>query len=78
MARKRENNITTKKLRNRDCEKLLHHIACLNITYKLYASLLNKFLENHCMTMEQAGEKKHSWGCADQLLINKIVLDQVK
>ena len=28
--------------------------------------------------MEQAGGKKHSWGCADQLLINKMVLDQVK
>ena len=58
-------------------------IACLNITYKLYTSLLNKFLENHCttnniITMEQAGGKKHSWGCADQLLINKMVLDQVK
>ena len=58
-------------------------IACLIIIYKLYASLLNKFLENHCitydiMTMEQAGEKKHSLGCADQLLINKIVLDEVK
>ena len=58
-------------------------IACLNITYKLYTSLLNKFLENHCttnniITMEQAGGKKHSWGCADQLLINKMVLYQVK
>ena len=58
-------------------------IACLNITYKLYTSLLNKFQENHCIineiiTMEQAGGKKHSWGCADQLLINKMVLDQVK
>ena len=28
--------------------------------------------------MEQAGGKKHSWGCADQLLINKMVLHQVK
>ena len=28
--------------------------------------------------MEQAGWKKYSWGCADQLLINKMVLDQVK
>ena len=28
--------------------------------------------------MEQAGGKKHSLRCADQLLINKMVLDQVK
>ena len=37
-------------------------IACLNITYKLYTNLLNKFLENHCttnniFTMEEAGGK---------------------
>ena len=41
------------------------------------------FLENHCttnnvITMKQAGGKKYSWGCADQLLINKMVLGQVK
>ena len=58
-------------------------IACLNITYKLYTILVNKFPGNRCttnniITMEQAGGKKHSWGCADQLLINKMVLDQVK
>ena len=28
--------------------------------------------------MEQAGGKKHSWECADQVLANKVVLDQVK
>ena len=27
--------------------------------------------------MENAGGKKQSWGCAEQLLINKMVLDQV-
>ena len=77
---------TTKKLpKNQETgiAKNYRPIACLNITYKLYTSLINKFLENHCttnniITMEQAGGKKHSWGCADQLLINKIVLDQVK
>ena len=58
-------------------------IACLKITYKLYTSLLNTFLEDHCpvnniITVEQAGGRKHSWGCTDQLLVNKMVLDQVK
>ena len=73
LAKKQETEMT----------KTYRPVACLNITYKLYTSLLNKFLENHCITndiitMEHAGGKKHSWGCADQLLINKIVLDQVK
>ena len=58
-------------------------IACLNITYKLYISLLNAFLEGHCtinniITVEQAGGRKHSWGCTYQLLSNTIFLDQVK
>ena len=40
-------------------------IACLNITYKLYTSLLNQFLENHwttnnIITLEEAGGKKHN------------------
>ena len=51
-------------------------IACLNKTYKLYTNLLNTFLEDQCtinniVTIEQAGGKKHSWGCIGQLLINK-------
>ena len=57
-------------------------IACLNTIYKLYSSLLITFLEDHCtinnITVEQAGGRKHSWGCIDQLLINKMVLVQVK
>ena len=44
--------------------------------------MLNHFLDDHCtsndiITVEQAGGKKGSWGCADQLLINKMVLDEV-
>ena len=58
-------------------------IACQNITYKIYTGILNKFLENHCINndiirLEQAGIKKESWGCTDQLLINKMILDEVK
>ena len=70
--------------KNQVTEAAKHYrpIACLNITYKLYTSLLNTFLEDHCavniiITVE-AGGRKHSWGCTDQLLINKMVLDQVK
>ena len=41
-------------------------IACLNLTYKLYTSCLNNFLEHHCrinniITVEQAGGKKGIW-----------------
>ena len=58
-------------------------IACLNITYKLFTAILNTFLEDHCtsndiITIEQADGKKGSWGCIDQLLVNKMVMDEVR
>ena len=58
-------------------------IACQNTTYKLYTGIINQFIEDHCLsndiiTLEQAGGKKGSWGCTDQLLINKMVLDEVR
>ena len=58
-------------------------IACQNITYKLYTGILNEFLYDHCATnsiiaLEQAGGKKGLWGCTDQLLINKMILDEVR
>ena len=57
-------------------------IACQNIMYKLFTGLLNSFLVDHCVendisTLEQAGAKPGSW-CTDQLLINKMILDEVK
>ena len=57
--------------------KNYHPITCQNITYKLFTGILNTFLVDHCtttniMTLEQAGGKPGSWGCTDQLLINKI------
>ena len=68
---------------NTHLEKNYRPIACLNITYKIYTSMLNHFLVDHCtsndiITVEQAGGKKGSWGCADQLLINKMVLDEIR
>ena len=58
-------------------------IACLNITYKLYTGLLNLFLEDHCISNniiseEQAGGKKGSWGCVDQLMINKMAMEEIR
>ena len=57
-------------------------IACLNITYKLHTGMLYTFVEDHCssnniITTEQAGGKKGSWGCVDQLLTNKMILEEV-
>ena len=64
-------------------EKNYRPIACLNTMYKIYTGMLNLFIEDHCIsnevvTIEQAGGKKGSWGCSDQLLINKMVLDEVR
>ena len=58
-------------------------IACLNVVYKLFTGILNQFLEDHCITnniiaVEQAGGKKGSWGCTDQLLINKMSMEEIK
>ena len=51
--------------------------------YKSYTGIINVFLEEHCsindiIILEQAGGKKGSWGCADQLLINKMIIEQVR
>ena len=58
-------------------------IACQNIMYKIYTGILNAFIVDHCIhndiiTVEQAGGKPGSWGCTDQLLINKMILDEVR
>ena len=58
-------------------------IACQNISYKLYPGILNHFLYGHCstnniITVEQAGGKEGVWGCTEQLLINKMILDEVR
>ena len=63
-------------------EKNYRPIACLNTTYKQFTGILN-FLEDHCtsnniIALEQAGRKNGSWGCTDQLLINKMVFDEVR
>ena len=57
-------------------------IACLNIVYKLYTSCLNIFLQNHCevneiITSEEAREKRSVWGCTEQFLVNKSILNEV-
>ena len=63
--------------------KTYRPIACQNITYKLFTGMINWFIIDHCttnniITPEQAGGKQGSWGCTDQLLINKMILDETK
>ena len=58
-------------------------IALQNNMYKLYTSVLNYFLQGHCeanniITPHQAAAKEGSWGCTDQLLINKEEMEEVK
>ena len=58
-------------------------IALQNSMYKIYTSILNYFLEDHCrvnniLGIEQAAAKQGSWGCTDQLIINKAIMEEVK
>ena len=57
-------------------------IALQNTMYKVYTAILADFIMDHCesnkiITEEQAAGKRGSWGCSDQLLINKMIYDQV-
>ena len=58
-------------------------IALQNTMYKIYTAILTEFIMDHCeqneiITIEQAAGKRGSWGCTDQLLINKMVYEEVK
>ena len=57
-------------------------IAIQNNLYKVYTATLNHFLQDHCrenniITDEQAAAKHGSWGCTDQLLVNKAIMKEV-
>ena len=72
-------------LKNQDTHQPENYrpVALQNNMFKVYTSILNHFLQDHCqtnniITPEQAAAKKESWGCANQLLINKEVMDEVR
>ena len=55
-------------------------ITCLSTTYKLLTSIITdrtySFLENNdIFPIEQKGCKRGSYGCKDQLLVNKMILE---
>ena len=58
-------------------------ITCLSTTYKALTSILSnrtyQYLEeNNLLPVEQKGCRRGSYGCKDQLLINKMILENVK
>ena len=58
-------------------------ITCLPTTYKILTSIIAErmyaFLdENNLLPVEQKGCRKGSYGCKDQLLINKAIMEEVK
>ena len=57
-------------------------IACENNQFKIYTGTIAYFLNEHCQQNniifpEQAANRPGSWGCIDQLLINKNVMDEI-
>ena len=55
--------------------------ACQNTMLKLYTSCMDWFLQDHCeinkFTTEQADGKKDVRGGLEQIMINKMILDEV-
>ena len=57
-------------------------IALQNAIYKIYTGILEEFILDHCqrisiITEEQATGKTGNRGCIDQLLINKMIYEEM-
>ena len=57
-------------------------IACENNQFKIYTGTIAYFLNEHCLRNkiiypEQAANRLGSWGCVDQLFINKNVMEEI-
>ena len=79
-----ENIATTEEQNNKITNQVQNYrpIALQNTMYKVYTAILAEFIMEHCeenniITKEQAAGKRGSWGCTDQLLINKMIYDEV-
>ena len=58
-------------------------ITCLSTTYKLLTSVLtdrtySHLEQNDLFPLEQKGCRRGSYGCKDQLMINKMILENCK
>ena len=57
-------------------------IACENNMLKIYTTIVAQLVNEHCVknnviSLNQAGDKSGSWGYIDQLLINKMITEEV-
>ena len=57
-------------------------MALQNTMHKVYTAVIAEFIMERCeknsvITEEQAAGKRGSWGCTDQLLINKMINGEV-
>ena len=73
----------TPKTKETDNPKNYRPITCLTTTYKLLSALITErihtFLnENDILPVEQKGCKKNCYGCKDQLMINKAIIETCK
>ena len=58
--------------------KTYRPIALHNIMLKLYTGCINQFLQDHCKHSNIiTAEQKEVWGCLEQLMINKTILEEV-
>ena len=71
--------------KSQETQKLQNHrpATCLTTTYKILTSTITErmyiFLEeNSILPQEQKGCKRNSYGCKDQLLINKMILENCR
>ena len=53
-------------------------IACQNIMYKIYTGCINFHLQDHCENNFITTDQQDVWGCVEQLLINEMILNEVK
>ena len=71
-------------LKNKNTHEVKNYrpIALQNSMYNVSTAIITDFIIDHCttnniVTEKQAAGKLESWGCADQLAINKMVYDEV-
>ena len=71
--------------KNKDTEnpKNYRPIACLSTSYKVFTSILTErsythITKNDILPEEQRGCVRDSYGCKDQLLINKMIIEDCK
>ena len=78
----RENNILAESNDTKN-PKNCRPITCLSTTYKLLTSVqtdktYSHLEQNILFPLEQKGCRRRSYGCKDQLMINKLILENCK